>query len=540
MWKLSVLLALAAALPAWGANSGQPARAASSQCEAMAHSPIEGGAITGAALVPTAPSDADHPAWPIPPIPEHCRVTLTLRPTADSEIKAEVWLPTVGWNGRFLGVGVGGYAGVINELELKTAVQRGYAAAATDTGHGTEGTQIWARGHPEKVIDYGYRAIHLMTVAAKTVMARHYGVAAHHNYFSGCSNGGREALMEAVRYPADYDGIIAGAPAADIVGLFVASFGWNDQVQRRTPLTNSKLPAIGRAVLAQCDALDGASDGLVSAPEACHFEPAALRCKGKENDDCLTPAQVDALRAIYRGPASGNGQQLFPGYSVGGEVKEPPSPGWEDWLVPVPGQPTQQFNFFNRLMRDFVTADPDWTPDKFDLERDLAAARRSLAPVLNADDPDLSAFAGHGGKLILWHGWSDQVIPAQATILYYDRVLQVMGKDAAHTFSRLYLAPGMQHCWLGPGPWSFNWSAAKPGADPQGDMAAALEAWVEKNAAPQSLIAIRPKNVHSILAGYPPLEVERSGLLCPYPSLATFDGKGSSKDARSYSCVAHR
>jgi len=529
LWMLAITLSNPVAA---GAQTDQ-----SAHCRSLLTAVIDRGRVTGAAVVAASPASAEHPDWPIAPVPAHCRVTFELTPSAQSLIRAELWLPTANWNGRFLGVGVGGYAGVINTGDLQIAIQRGYAAAATDTGHGTEGTEIWARGQREKVIDFGDRAIHLTTVAAKALTAGIYGRPSHHAYFSGCSNGGRQALMEASRHPQDYDGIIAGAPAADLVGLFVAAFGANHQALAKNPFPAAKLPALRRAVLAQCDALDGSVDGLISAPQACHFNPAAMRCNDKETDQCLSAGQIESLDAIYHGAHSRDGQSLYPGFSVGGEDKEPPSPGWEGWLVPAPARPTEQFNFFNTFMRDFVTGDPKWTPAGFDLERDLAAARRSMSPLLDANSPDLQAYAARGGKLILWHGWSDQAIPPLATIRYYDAVRAMMGAARSDAFTRLYMAPGMQHCWLGPGPWSFNPLAAKQDADPHSDMAAALEAWVEKGDAPGAITAIRPKNAYSILAGFPPLEVARSGLLCPYPSVAVYDHKGSSLSAASYACA---
>lgn len=515
-----------------------PVSPAAARCEALTAGGIDGGAITGATFIAEQPVNAEHPALPIPPVPAHCRVAITLEPTSDSDIKVEVWLPAVNWNGRFLGVGVGGFGGVINEGELKTAVQRGYAVAATDTGHGTVGTEVWARGHPEKVADYGHRAVHLMTVAGKSIATRYYSTAPRHAYFTGCSNGGRQALMEALRYPDDYDGIIAGAPAADFTGLVVASFGWNETALRRSSLTSAKLPALQSAVLEQCDGLDGAVDGLVNAPKACHFDPSKLRCTGRPNDKCFTDADIAALEAIYRGPWAADGTQLFAGFSVGGEAKDMPSPGWEGWLVPVPGQPTAQHHFFAPFMRDFVTEDPAWNPESFVLERDLAAARSKLSKVIDSNDPDLRRFAERGGKLILWHGWSDQAIAPGATVRYYESLVAKLGAETVDGFARLYMAPGVQHCWLGPGPWAFNWSSASPDADPRSDMAAALQAWVEKGEAPDVLTAMRPRNAMSILAGFPPLEVDRTGLLCPYPQVAEYDGSGPPKDAASYSCVS--
>lgn len=516
-----------------------PAGTARERCAALARASTPTMSVTST-LEEASPHG--RPEWKLPPIPARCRVQVTLRPTADSDIKAEVWLPVADWNGRFLGLGVGGFGGVIVTPELELAVQRGYATGTTDAGHGTEGTEVWARGHPEKVVDYGHRAIHLMTVVAKEMVTRFYGQPANHHYFAGCSNGGRQGLMEALRYPDDYDGILSGAPAADFTGLIVGAFGTLDEIQRTTPFPSRKLPLLERASLGQCDALDGAVDGLIGAPHLCRFDPARMKCGASRDENaCFTTTEVDALQRILRGPTAKDGTVLYPGFSEGGEAPDPPSPGWEGWIVAKPNEPTVSFNLHSGFMRDFLTGDPDWKSSNFVLERDLAAARTRLGPIVDAHDPDLTAFVARGGKLILWHGWSDQAIPAQATLRYHEALVDRLGEERVEQFSRLYMVPGMQHCFLGPGAWAFNGAAgAKPGADPATDMAASLEAWVERGVAPGPVIALRPKNPYSMLAGYPPLEIDRTALLCPHPSKAKYKGQGSPREASSYSCTMER
>ena len=253
--------------------------------------------------------------------PEFCRVQGVLTPSADSHIEFEVWMPAAGWNGKYLGIGNGGFAGSIGYTALAEAVANGYASASTDTGHPQSGTDAaWALGHREKMVDYGYRAIHLTAETAKTIVASFYGGSAKKSYFSSCSNGGRQALMEAQRYPADYDGIIAGAPANYFTHV-AAGFVWNAQaLDGPGYIPAAKLKLIENAALAACDAKDGVKDGVIDDPTKCHFDPSVLTCKGEPNDTCLTEAQVTALKKIYSGPKTSKGEQLMPGYEPGGET----------------------------------------------------------------------------------------------------------------------------------------------------------------------------------------------------------------------------
>jgi hypothetical protein len=454
-----------------------------------------------------------------------CRVQGVLRPTPDSAIAFEVWLPAEGWNGRFLGVGNGGFAGSIGYGNLVMAVQGGYAAASTDTGHGPGLTDAsWAVGHPEKVVDFGWRAVHLTTVAGKSLTAAFYGAPPSRSYFNSCSNGGRQGLMEAQRFPEDYDGIIAGAPANNWTGLFT-NFVWNAQALAKpgAGIPAAKTPAIARAVLAQCDALDGVTDGLVSDPRQCRVDVQRLQCTDKESDACLTPPQITALRAIYQGARTSRGKQIYVGFPPGGEAA-PGSAGWEAWIFGAAPGASIQNAFGSSFVKQIVGAPATWTPSDFDFDRDFEPLEAKTAATFNATNPDLSRFAARGGKLILYHGWSDAAIPAQGTIAYRDNVVRRMGAKRAGEFVRLFMVPGMHHCAAGTGPSDFGQNAVPA----QGDSSAssvmlALQEWVERGRAPEQLIARQQAPV-------------RTSLICAYPKRATLSQGADPLRAESYSC----
>jgi feruloyl esterase len=509
------------------------------RCAELANVALDEGKIVEATWVPESPFTAfsDDPNGPTKPVPAHCKVVARMTPTAESDITVETWLPGEHWNGRFHGVGNGGFAGNLNVHDLAIAVQRGYAAATTDTGHGLVGTEQWAIGNPEKVEDYGHRGIHLAAVVGKTLVAELYGTAPEYSYFSACSNGGRQAMLEAIRYPGDYDGIIAGAPAADFNGLLVASMGRNAEVLRETAIDKSIEGQLAEAVIAQCDKDDGVNDGVIANPLACDFDASALACDAAGGAPCLTTDQTAALKAIRAPRLDANGRWLGAGFPPGGEAAIPPSPGWGDWIFGSDKSPSVQWHFFSQYMRDFVTEDPDWSMEDFDLERDIRLAKAKLGAIVDATDPDLSAFAERGGKPINWHGCSDAAIPATASIHLYEEMVDEMGQPAVDDFAQLYLAPGVHHCWFGPGPWSFNPFAAVRPLEPRRDMAAALETWVESGVAPTELVAMSPVVPLAPIRGEYPVAAKREGLLCPYPSIARYHGSGDADLAESYECV---
>jgi tannase/feruloyl esterase len=498
-------------------------------CESLAKLALP--ATTIASALPVAAGPLTMPQGPPAEVPAFCRVMAWIRPSADSDIQVEIWLPASGWNGKFKGTGNGGFAGAMNLRSLARAVSNGYAAAATDTGHRAEGTDAtWALGHPEKVVDYGYRAIHEMTVAGKAIAAAFYGRPVQRAYFHSCSNGGRQALMEAQRFPADYDGIIAGAPANDFTHL-LAQAVWNRQATEADPaayIPASKVPAIEAATLAQCDAKDGVEDGVVDDPSACQFRPASLLCDAAASDTCLTAPQLGALEKLYAGPRTAAGQ-VHPGLVAGGAT----GPGsWPLWVTgPEPGK-SLIGTFGTQFFRNMVFEDPNWDFRRFHLENDMKTSDDKLARVLNATDPDLTAFRRRGGKLILWHGWSDPAISPLNAIAYYESVKAKMGADEAGEFVRLFMLPGVQHCDGGPGPAGFN-AASALASDAQHDVNLAMERWVEEGVAPAHIIAAKYKTGSDRASG-----LVRTRPLCPYPQVARYKGTGSTDEAASFACTA--
>jgi hypothetical protein len=464
--------------------------------------------------------------------PAFCRVGGIIRPSSDSDIHFEVWLPESGWNGRFRGTGNGGFAGSINYAEMAAALRDGYATASTDTGHRADGIDAdWALGHPEKITDFGYRAIHEMTVKAKAVIQSFYGEAAKHSFFSSCSNGGRQALMEAQRFPEDYDGILAGAPANDWTHLLVANFYSSAIPMLENPasyIPPEKIPAIARAVLAACDAIDGVKDGILSNPTSCHFDPAAIVCRAAETDACLTPPQAASLKRIYAGARSADGTPIYPGYEPGGETG---GGGWSSWITgPKLGQ-SAGILFSTGFMRNMVFNNASWSYKGTDLGDTLAASDTKMAGTLNSTDANLKPFQARGGKLIVYHGWSDAAIPPVNAIAYYESVGKALGEDNIHSFLRLYMLPGMQHCAGGPGPNSFGQFGVLKAGDAQHDIFTALVDWVEKGSAPSAIVATKYTSDNSA----EPVEMTRP--ICPYPLAAQYDGRGDYKQAESFRCT---
>jgi feruloyl esterase len=439
--------------------------------------------------------------------PTFCRVALTLTPSADSNIGVEVWLPMSGWNGKYEAVGNGGWAGVISYNNLAEGVTRGYAVSATDTGHsGSSGS--FALGHPEKLIDYAYRSEHAMTVASKAVVQAFYGNLPGHSYFNGCSTGGRQALVEAERFPDDFDGIIAGAPANPKTHLDAWRM-WMSQAMLKdstTLIPSSKYAVIHKAVLEACDALDGVRDGLIENPQRCRFNPEVLRCKGPDAPDCLTAPQVESARVTMsplKDPRTG--AEIFPGFEPGNEL------GWGRMLGgPEPYETTLD------TYKYVVFQDPNWNWRTFSLERDLAQSDRVTQGTISAVDPNLTPFARRGGKLLMYHGWADQDIAPRASINFYQRTRQATQAPASNAeWVRLFMVPGMQHCNGGEGPNTF-------------DTVSALESWVERGQAPASMLAS-----HSTEG-----RVDRTRPLCPYPQVAKYRGVGSIDEAASFACAA--
>lgn len=497
---------------------------AAQDCAALKDARIDGGAISGADVVdggsfhhPITGAVYDH-------LPLFCRVRGELRPTADSNIRFEVWLPEKTWNGRYLGVGNGGFAGEIDYRALANDVSRGFAAAATDTGHfGDSEDASWAYGHPERVADFGWRAIHLTAEAARRILSAYYGKPASHAYFDSCSDGGREALMEAQRYPEDYDGILAGAPANSWTAMLGGGLAdlQETSLDPASLIPDLKLPAIERASLAACDQLDGVKDGIVSDPEKCHFDPSVLLCKHGDNVDCLTAEQLTSLRRIYAGGATPAGKVIFPGFLPGDED------GWHPWVIGSGPLNSSGAQYVRNYFTYMVVKDPTFNVLTAPVDASLAEARAKTARDLDATDPDLRRFAARGGKLIMYHGWNDPAISPWNSIHYYRSVQQTMGASEAASFLQLYMAPGVEHCAGGPGPDFFG-QLGLPTEKGHG-LFDVLESWVEDSTPPTGVVATKFGQDQKPAMTRP---------LCPYPEVAKYDGSGETSLAGSFRCVA--
>jgi feruloyl esterase len=445
-------------------------------------------------------------------LPAFCRVAGSIRPTASSDIRFELWLPAEGWNGRFMQTGNGGAAGAIVYGSLVDPLLRGYAVANTDTGHrGAGGDFSWAADQPEKVADYAYRAVHELTVVGKAITAARYGRAPEKSYWNGCSTGGRQGLKAIQRYPEDYDAVIAGAPANNWSPLMSLSI----LIQRNIGpdgLGTDKLGVLKEAALAACDANDGVNDRVIAEPGTCAFDPASLQCASAQTGQCLTANEVDAAKRIYAGVVDQAGETLIPGTGPGSET------AWAAYASP-------QFSIGTSYFRHVVVKDPAWDPAAFDVDRDLARAEQVDGGAARAMDPDLSAFVARGGKLLLYHGTTDGLIPHGNTVDYYESVAATVGEDALEDNAKLYLVPGMDHCAGGEGAFVIDWLTA-------------LEEWAEEGTTPGALQATRPAVVPGP-PGAPPSPPSESFTrpVCAYPEVARYNGSGDDADAANFECV---
>jgi len=500
---------LAALVLAAAAHDACAANAAHASCASLAHLALAHARIDSAATV-SGPSFLPPGARaPLTDLPAFCRVSGVISPA----VRFEVWLPLEEWNGKFEGTGNGGYAGEIVYRELADGLRRHYAAANTDMGHkSTEPDPgSWALHHPELVIDQGYRAQHETALKAKAIIRAFYGARPRRSYFVGCSSGGWQGLTEAQRYPHEYDGIVAGAPAMEVIHLHAGTI-WTSLAAMQ--LSPAKLDMITKAVLAECDANDGVKDGLLTDPRTCRFSPSQLACHtGGNPQSCLTPAEVTALGEIYGGLHYANGKPIYPGWPRGVE-----------YALALTRQP-----FVAALVastfKDMVFEDPSWDYHHIDYDRAVRLADAKVGAILNNSSPNLSVFRRAGGKLILWHGWADPLISPLHTLEYYQKVAAFFARSPKETesakvagiedFARLFLAPGVNHCGGGTGPDQF-------------DALGALEGWVEHGAAPERIVASHL--THGT--------VDRTRPLCAYPRVAKYLGRGSTDEAASFECRA--
>ncbi len=411
-------------------------------------------------------------------------------------------MPADNWNGKFLAVGNGGWAGNIETGAIAAGLGRGYATASNDTGH-KGGSASFAVGHPEKLIDFGYRAMHEMAVQSKAIIQTFYRRAPQLSYYQGCSTGGRQGLMEAQRYPEDFDAIIAGAPVHNMIHLNIQSVARQMEILRDTSriIPPNKMTLFANTVVNACDPRDGVRDGIISDPPMCKFDPQVLMCKSGDAADCLTPAQVDTAKRAYAPVKTKSGEMVYPGSS----------PGFESgYRMPVSGSPLNPL--FADMPRYIGRQDANWDFMSFDLETDLALAMKNAAFV-EATNPDLAKFKARGGKLLLYHGWADPGPAPQNTINYISAVAARLGGNQ-DDWMRLFLMPGMGHCRGGVGP-------------DQADFLGAIERWREKGDPPSEIPATR-----AATAGRP----EMTRPLCPYPQVAKYRGSGSTDDAKNFVC----
>jgi feruloyl esterase len=463
-------------------------------------------------------------------LPSFCRAKGVSKPSSDSNIYFEVWLPVETWNGKFLSSGEGGYAGALNYTRLgldgglDELLRRGYATASTDTGHVASDTW-WAVGHPGRIVDYLYRAKHLVTVAAKGVVKAYYGRPATRSYFNSCSNGGRQGLMEAQRFPEDYDGIVAGAPW-NFQSHSNAGFVWDAQALSApgAAIPPAKLPAIAAAVLAQCDGFDGLVDGVIANPVGCPFIPATLACNGPETNSCLTPPQLVALEKIYKGPSNPRtGAPIFPGFALGSEN------AWGGLVTNLTAS-----GLGNGYFANIVFQNPAWDYRSFNFDSHMAYADMTAGVLGNSTDPDMSAARGRGVKIIQYHGWNDQTLQPAYSPQWYETVARTMGGlRETQEFYRLYMVPGMTHCYFGPGATSFGGVGQQipPVRDAVHDVQTALERWVEQGVAPERLVATKYIDDKAATR-----TVRLTRPLCVYPAIAQYAGSGDPNDAASFVC----
>ena len=461
-----------------------------------------GRAAGGAANAPAGPQAVAPARAPQPPamIPAHCQLQIVLKPTSDSLINMEIWLPPADkWNGKFMGVGNGGFAGSIQGLanDMPQALRLGYATAGTDTGHQGGGGE-WAIGHPEKMIDFGYRATHEMTLKSKQLVNAFYDRSAQYSYFKGCSTGGRMALMEAQRYPDDYDGIIAGSLANRHIHMWTAGVARTIELARHPEgaITAEQAALVNTLVTNTCDTL---KEGFLNNPRACKVDFAALKCKAgaAADNSCLTEPQLKTVTTYYAGVKNSKGELIFSGQALGNPIgaqrSNPQGPGAGGTFD---------------LVR-IAYNDPNFDWHNFDLDRDMKFLDEKIGYV-DSVNPDLSKFKSSGGKLLLTHGWSDTGITPETTTWYYDSVLNKMGRNQSD-WMRLFMAPGMGHCGGGPGVNTF-------------DSIGALEKWVEKGVAPDTMMGTGAQGL--------------TRPLCQYPQAAEYKGTGDLKDASNWSCKA--
>jgi len=469
-------------------------------CDEILALDIDTVSIISAAEVPAGDYEIPESALKVK-LAAHCRVNVILAPSSDSHIEMALWMPSTNWNGKFLALGNGGWAGSISYDAMASGLQQGYAVASNDTGH-KQYTAAFAVGHPEKLVDFGYRSMHEMAVHSKTIIRSYYQRAPALSYYEGCSTGGRQGLMEAQRFPEDFDAIIAGAPVNNMFNVSAAQMHSMVSIlsDQSLYLPPDKVQLLHNAVLAACESVDGINDGFLNNPLACNFDPQTLQCSATVTTACLTSRQVESVRQVYAPTKLSSGEEVYPGHAPGFEL------GWrmlEKGAVPS----TLQSDTFKYIAHE----DPNWKWQSFDLETDTRLALARAADV-SSIDPDLSEFKARGGKLLIYHGWNDPGPSPYNSINYYTSVQNTLGGDQSD-WLRMFMMPGMGHCRGGVGP-------------DQADFLDAIDNWREGGIAPDRIEATRIRNGNA----------DMTRPLCPYPQVAVWNGKGSPDASENHVC----
>jgi feruloyl esterase len=508
MAQLNRLLVSVALLVSGAATSAFAARS----CDSLISAPIKDGAILSAKVVAAGQfagsNDVPEKVKSIfPTLPAFCRVQARLTPSSDSDIRIEVWMPLSAWNGKLLEGGNAAFSPALSYRTMSEALRVGYAATSSNTGH-EENSARFALGHPEKLIDFGYRAVHVNIVAAKEIVTAFYGNPASKSYFEGCSTGGRQGYGEAQRYPEDFDGIVAGAPGINFTHQTGAEL-WNVSQVNKDPasfISQDKLMMLHDAVVQACDQLDGVKDGVIEDPLRCHFDPDKLLCKGEDTPNCLTVPQLNLVHKLYTGPVSPRGEQIFPGLVPGSEW------GWGHLHIR-----TEPLEYGLDAYRIIAKQDINWDFKTLDLAKDTAEADETVGKIVNNYDPDLEPFFARGGKLIGFHGWSDPQTTPLSSIAYFNNVVKMVGsEDKVFGSYRLFLIPGLGHCG----------ESGNAGVNTY-DLLSALDSWSESGKPPTNILAAR------VIDG----KVERTRPLCAYPQEAVYKGTGSTNDADNFYCA---
>ncbi|HET7083804.1 MAG TPA: tannase/feruloyl esterase family alpha/beta hydrolase [Rhizomicrobium sp.] len=526
MRYLGTLVSVAALMPALAASAAKPSSDDAANCAALAGKSIAPDSVIAGAEYLAGGGSVGTTKITVP----FCRVIGVATPTADSHIGFEVWLPPAAqWNGKFRGEGSGGSAGAISPSPMRDALMMGYATMSTDNGHvdGANGEHglSWAYKHPEKMVDWAWRALHLSTVAAKKVIGDFYGKPAAKNYFVSCSAGSHHAIMEATRFPADYDGLVGGAAPWKWTSLM---FGhtWNSIPGLKDPsaLTPESVAILNRGMIKACDKLDGLEDGIIADPRRCTVDPVQFQCSGTSKSECLTPVQVEAARHIYAGAKKSDGTVLMPGQVRGSEA------GWfAQSGGPAPGGSSWDF------WRQAVFQDPDFKNVNFDFDRDTEralATRISGKPLAEVYDEkaNLDAFRARGGKFIFFQGWADSVITPMMDVDFYHRIVARYGQEKTDAFFRFFPLAGMGHCGGGPGFSHIGGATGTPlKDDADHDIVRALDTWVTKDQAPSLFIGAHLDDAKKVTATRP---------ICRYPLEARYTGHGDSNRFENFTCRA--